>query len=43
MGDAAFVAQYPGLKILSPVELLSELAPPIPVEEGKERDRGMEP
>jgi putative PIN family toxin of toxin-antitoxin system len=36
MGDAAFVAQYPGLKILSPVELLRELAPPIQVEEGKE-------
>jgi predicted nucleic acid-binding protein len=43
MSDAAFTAKYPHLKILGPVELLRELAPPIKVEEVKGRDAGMEP
>jgi hypothetical protein len=43
MGDAAFTAKYPHLKILGPVELLRELAPPIKVAEENGRDVGMEP
>jgi putative PIN family toxin of toxin-antitoxin system len=43
MGDAAFTAKYPYLKILGPVELLRELAAPIKVKEEKGRDVGMEP
>jgi putative PIN family toxin of toxin-antitoxin system len=38
MADADFTARYPGLKIVNPVELLRELAPPIKVEEEKGRD-----
>jgi hypothetical protein len=43
MRDAAFTALYPHLKILGPVELLRELAPPIEVEADNGRDAGMEP
>jgi uncharacterized protein len=43
MADADFTAKYPGLKIVGPVDLLRELAPPIKVEEEKGRDIGMEP
>jgi hypothetical protein len=43
MKDAAFVAQYPDLKILSPVELLKELTPPIALQEEEPRERKLEP
>jgi putative PIN family toxin of toxin-antitoxin system len=43
MADAGFTTRYPGLKIVGPVELLRELAPPIALEEEKGRDVGMKP
>ena len=43
MKDAAFVAQYPDLKILSLVELLTELTPPIALQEEEPRERKLEP
>ena len=39
--DPKFTAKYPGLKIVNPVELLRELAPPIRME--PEREQGLEP
>ena len=41
MADPDFTAKYPGLKIVNPVELLRELAPPIRLE--PERERGLQP
>ena len=43
MAHPDFTARYPGLKILGPVELLRELAPPIKLEEERGRDVGREP
>jgi len=43
MQDAAFVARYPDLKILSPVELLTELTPPVGLQEGEPAERELEP
>ncbi len=40
---AAFVAQYPDLKILSPVELLTELTPPVALQEEEPGERKLEP
>ena len=40
MQDSAFVAQYPNLKILTPVELLTEVTPPITREEEVQREGG---
>ncbi len=42
MKDASFVAQYPELKILTPVELLTELTPPIALQEEEPRERKLE-
>jgi hypothetical protein len=41
MADADFTAKYPGLKIVGPVELLRELAPPLRPE--PEREQGLQP
>jgi putative PIN family toxin of toxin-antitoxin system len=35
MTDVGFTAKYPGLKVVGPVELLRELAPPFKIEEKK--------
>ena len=43
MAQPDFTARYPGLKILGPVALLRELAPPIKLEEERGRDVGREP
>jgi putative PIN family toxin of toxin-antitoxin system len=43
MTNAGFTARYPGLKIVGPVELLRDLAPPITTEQEKGRDVEMVP